>query len=161
MNVSVGWMHQCGKGYLEGSPKEFIAENVSSKIPITVLYPGVKESALLLASCLDWPRWPSPSSQTSPVICCWVLPGVNRLQHLSQSERIACLLSWCGAQMWVTGGNRSKFTCSPLPFKCTQWRELSIVSEFKFRWTPWFFSLFLGRLEIKISNPTVKITNLF
>ena len=38
--------------------------------------------------------------------------------------------------------------------------NFSIVSEFKLRWAQWFFSLFLGRLEIKISNPTVKITNL-
>lgn len=158
MNGSVGWMHQCDKGYLEGPPKEFTAENMSSKIPITVLYrsQGINSPAGFL------PRLTQVTLTIFPNITRCLLLGTAWCQPSSAPVTIrehvssASMVHKCESQEVIQAILHVALSLSNV----LSGETFSIVSDFKLRWTQCFFSLFLGRLEIKISNPTVKITNL-
>lgn len=152
-------MHQCDKGYLEGPPKQFIAENMSSKITYHCILPrsqGINSPAGFL------PRLAQLTLTIFPNITHYLLLGTAWCQPSSAPVTIrahissASMVHKCESQEVIQAISLVALSLSNV----LSGENFSIVSDFKLRWTQWFFSLFWRRLEIKISNSTVKLTNL-
>lgn len=95
MDVGVGWLHQCGKGYLDRPLKEFIVEN---EFQDTTYYCILSLNQVTNHAAGYLPRLPHMTFTTlpkhNPCLCCWVVPGVNQLYHLLQSKNVSHQPVW-------------------------------------------------------------------